>query len=114
MDTETKQEFDALKEKLNNIDTKIEKSTRDSSLLTFAVVGFTIFMLGIAVWVQEGMLSSVGNFFVIYGGVITVSMYFIQKRIFIKTVKWLVPIGAIILLAVLELIKYILTNLSTA
>jgi hypothetical protein len=114
VDKDIKQELDDLKTKLDTIDGKIEKSARDSSVLTFAVVGFTIFMLGIAVWVQERMLTSEGNFFVIYGGAITVTMYFIQKRHITKTVKWLVPIGAAVLLVVLELIKYILTNLPTA
>ncbi|GAH93073.1 unnamed protein product, partial [marine sediment metagenome] len=70
MDAYIEQEFDTIKNKLTDLDSKLDKSTRDSSLQTFAVVGFAIFMLGIAVWVQQEMLTSVGNFFVIYGGVL--------------------------------------------
>jgi len=114
LDTETKQEFDTLKGKLNNIDDKIDKSTRDSSLQTFAVVGFTIFMLGIAVWVQQEMLTSVGNFFVIYGGVLIVYARLIHKKAFTKSAKWRVLISAIILIGILEAIKHVLTILSTA
>ena len=85
MDAYIEQEFDTIKNKLTDLDSKLHKSIRDSKLQMYTVVGFTIFMLGIAVWVQERMLTSEGNFFVIYGGIITVSMYFIQRRTFTKT-----------------------------
>lgn len=110
MDAEIKQEFDKINKKINKIGTKLERSTKDSSLMTFAVVGFSIFIMGIAIWVQERMFTSEGTFFVVYGGMITVSMYLTQKKIFTKTAKWLVPTAAIILLGVFEVIKYILTN----
>jgi hypothetical protein len=71
-------------------------------------------MMGIAVWVQQEMLTSIGNFLVVYGIVIMISMYLIQKRAFTKSAKWWVPISAVLLLVVLEITKFILTKISTS
>ncbi|MFC2007000.1 hypothetical protein ACFLVB_00125 [Chloroflexota bacterium] len=107
MDTEIKKEFDRVNEKLSGLDTKLDKTTRDGNILTFAVVGFSIFMVGIAVWFQQGMWTSMGNFLVIYGVLIVVSMYFMQKQILRRNVRWYVGVAAIVLLVVLEVIKIV-------
>ena len=107
MDTEIKQDFNRVNEKLSGLDTKLDKTTRDGNILTLAVVGFSILMVGIAVWFQQGMWTSMGNFLVVYGALIVVSMYVVKKQIFRKNIRWYVGVAAIVLLVVLEVIKII-------
>ena len=48
-----------------------------------------------------------GNFLVVYGALIVVSMYVVKKQIFRKNIRWYVGVAAIVLLVVLEVIKII-------
>ena len=102
MDMELKQELDKINGKLGEVDAKLDKNVKDGNKLTFAVVGFSIAMLGIATWFQKGMWSSIGNFLIIYGTAIMITMAFIDKEGFKKWINIVIKVltGLFIVLVV--------------
>lgn len=87
MDIELKQELDKINNKLNELNAKVDINTREGNRLTFAVIGFSIAMAGIVVWIQTAIWSSLGNFLIFYGTAIMIGMAFIHKPSFKKWIK---------------------------
>ena len=108
MDVELTQELDRINGKLNELDEKLDKNTKDGNRLTFAVVGFSIAMVGIGAWLQTGIWSSVGNFLIIYGTAIMVAMMFIHKQGFKKWMKIVIKILTGVLIALVLAILIII------
>ena len=108
MENEIKQEFDTIKNKLNDLDTKLDNNTKDGNRITFAVVGFSIAMIGVGAWLQTGIWSSVGNFLIVYGTAIMVAMMFIHKQGFKKWMKIVIKILTGVLIALVLAILIII------
>ena len=94
-DMELKHELENINEKLDGLDAKLDKNSKDGHRVTFAVIGFSISLAGIGVWIQTELWTSTGNFLILYGTAIMVAMACIQKPWFKKWVKivfwvWLV------------------------
>jgi len=110
MDKEVAAELEKIHGKLIEVDTKLDKGTKDQNRLTSAVVGFSIAMAGIMVWIQTEMWSSAGTFLIFFGTLLMGLVALMHKAGFLKWIRIVFWVALCVLIALLVAVVIIVLS----